>query len=115
MAGKPGTPHFGVPENPQQDGKAVLPDGDQYQKVHFMFDPSQMARAMGSSEGEAPKCGYEPRDRAVDYMCNHDGLTGGDTHIHNMDEQKVLQNRIYSVGITYSSLENDIRSRERSA
>lgn len=76
-------------------------DQDIAKKIHFNFDNSQLGRAMGSTLGDAPKCGWESHACQYDYMCNHDGYSGGNVHNLNMDEQKVLQNSIYRTKFEY--------------
>jgi len=121
MSGTPGTPHFGDFKDVQKKDRVILQSGDGddadiHTKIHFNFDNAQRSRAMGSTLGDAPGCGWERHDRQVDYMCNHDGYSGGNVHNLNMDEQKVLQNRIYSVECCYADdFQKNYGSDERTA
>lgn len=110
MAGKAGTVRFGI--NPDEHpvktdangvSKVNLPfDGD-YTEVHFVYNPSQRSRDMSSTRGADPGRDYVKDRRDTDYMSNHDGYAGGDIHLMNLDERKVLQNTIYSVACEYDS------------
>lgn len=106
MSGIPGTPHFGDFPDVQKKDKTILQSGDMgepdaFFKIHQNFDNSQKGREMGSTLGEAPKCGWEPHNRERAYMCNHDGFSGGNSRNLNMDEKKVLQNTIFSTNFEY--------------
>jgi len=109
MAGKAGTPRFGM--NPDEHpgktsvngvSKVNLPfDGD-YTEIHFAYNPAQKSRDMGTTRGGDPGKNYMLDRREPDYMSNHDGYAGGDIHLMNLDERKVLQNTIYSVKCEYT-------------
>lgn len=108
MAGKAGTPRFGMnpdehPGKTSDNGvsKVNLPfDGD-YTEVHFTYNPAQKSRDMGTTRGGDPGSSYVRDRREPDYMSNHDGYAGGDIHLMNLDERKVLQNTIYSIKCEY--------------
>ena len=116
MSGRPGTPHFGDYPDIHTKAEVKTPVDGPVKKFHFMFDPAQVSRPMGSTEGGKPGCGWEPAPRERDYMCNHDGFVGGDMHNLNMDEQKVLQNTIYTVEFEYADdFQHNWGSEERTA
>src|SRR5258708_554374 len=109
MSGKPGTPHFGVNEDPFTADSTILQDGVAFKKDHFMLHPAQASRAMGSTEGDAPGCGWDKVPRMHDYSSNHDGYSAGNAHNINMDEQKVLQNTVYAAArFEYSDEQQNI-------
>lgn len=108
MAGKAGTPRFGM--NPDEHpgktsingvSKVTLPVDGMYTEIHFAYNPAQKSREMGTTRGGNPGKDYEKDRREPDYMSNHDGYAGGDIHLMNLDERKVLQNTIYSVNCEY--------------
>lgn len=110
MAGTPGTARFGVnpdvtPDktNAQGTSHLTLPKaGGSFTETHFMYNPAQVSREMGSTEGAAPKQGWDMETHQANYMCNHDTYFGGNNVVINMDERKVLSNTIYSVGCEYA-------------
>lgn len=105
MAGTPGTPRFGTaadmtPDHTASDGTStmLLPKkGNEWTETHFMYNPAQKSRAMGTTRGSDP--GHDPDyvEHQANYMCNHDGYAGGSTVLMNLDEHKVLTNTLYSV------------------
>lgn len=104
MAGRAGTPRFGVnpdehPGKTSNNGvsKANLPIDGPLTELHFAYNPVQKSRDMGTTRGGDPGLGYAKDKRDFDYMSNHDGYAGGDIHLMNLDERKVLQNTLYSV------------------
>lgn len=110
MSGKAGTPRFGVnpsihPDNykagPDGMGKITTPMDGPWTETHFAYNPAQKSRAMGTTRGADPGKDFETTKRESDYMSNHDGYLGGDLHLMNLDERKVLQTTIYSVHCEY--------------
>ncbi len=105
MAGSPGTPRFGVnadmtPDKTGADGTSTmtLPKaGNKWTETHFMYNPAQVSRSMGTTRGGDPKHDNEYVEHQANYMCNHDGYAGGRTTNINLDERKVLENTIYSI------------------
>lgn len=105
MAGTPGTPRFGVsadqtPTKTAADGTSKMKlqkDGGTFTEYHFMYNPAQKSRAMGTTRGGDPGHDNVDVEHQSNYMCNHDGYMGGTTTIMNLDERKVLTNAIYSV------------------
>lgn len=112
MAGTPGTPRFGVnpdvtPDKTNSVGISHLSlpkTGGDFAETHFMYNPAQVSRDMGSTQGGSPKGGFEPVEHQSNYMCNHDGFFGGSNIVINMDEHKVLTNTIWSQGIEYAEM-----------
>lgn len=109
MAGKAGTVRFGV--NPEEhigttstDGmsKVKTPIDGPLLETHFAYNPAQKPRDMSSTRGSDPGDDYVRTPRQADYMSNHDGYMGGDMHLMNLDERKVLQNTIYSAKCEYA-------------
>ena len=109
MAGTPGTARFGV--NPDVTDKTndsgishmQLPkSGGTFTETHFLYNPAQLSREMGSTEGAAPKQGFQTVEHQHNYMCNHDGYMAGNNVVANLDERKVLTNSIYSVDCEYA-------------
>lgn len=105
MSGTPGTPRFGVlPDQTPDHTDAVgishmnlqKSDGT-FTEYHFMYNPGQKSRAMGTTRGADPQHDYISVEHQCNYMCNHDGFMGGTTTIMNMDERKNLNNTIYAV------------------
>jgi hypothetical protein len=72
-------------------------------ELHFAYNPAQKSRDMGSTRGGDPGKEYVHTSRQPDYMSNHDGYAGGDMHLMNLDERKVLNNTIYATHCEYSS------------
>lgn len=108
MAGTPGTPRFGVNPNPHSGSASAngsstdqLQDGMTWKEVHFAYNPGQVSREMGTTQGAEPKQQWQMVDHMTDYMCNHDGYDGGSPIILQLDERKVLENRIYSIMCEY--------------
>jgi hypothetical protein len=106
MSAHPGTARFGVNTTIHPDkfkagtdgmGKIVLPIGEPEVETHFVYDPSQASRPMGTTRGGNPGKDFDAEHRQADYMANHDGYVGGRTVNLNLDERKVLHNTIYSV------------------
>ena len=106
MSGKAGTPRFGVNPSIHPDGYKAGPDGmgkvtlpidGPWLETHFAYNPAQRSRDMGTTRGGNPGKDFDATKREADYMSNHDGYMGGDIHMMNLDERKVLQSTIYSV------------------
>ena len=105
MSGTPGTPRFGVlpdqtPDHTDSVGVShmTLPkDGNKYTEYHFMYNPAQKSRAMGTTRGADPGHDNVDVEHQCNYMCNHDGFMGGNTTVLNLDERKALNNHIYSI------------------
>lgn len=112
MPGYPGTPRFGEysdkhkkKTDSQGDSQIQLQDGNgKFDEVHFAYKPSQQSREVG----QPPKKYFETTDRQYDAICNHDGWFGGDAHLSNLDERKVLENYIYSTKIECADDMQDI-------
>jgi len=109
MAGKAGTPRFGMnpdehPDKTSTDGVSYmdLPFDGNYKEIHFAYNPAQRSRDMGTTRGGDPGKDYVKDVRDFDYMSNHDGYAGGDVHLMNLDERKVLQHTIYSAKCEYA-------------
>lgn len=110
MSAHPGTARFGVNTSihpkpkagPDGMGKIDMPNGEQQVETHFVYDPSQRSRAMGTARGGDPGKDFEKLHREADYMSNHDGYIGGSTVLMELDERKVLQNTIYSIGCEWA-------------
>lgn len=105
MAGTPGTARFGVnadqtPTTTGADGTSTLTlpkSGNKWTETHFLYNPAQKSRAMGSTRGEDPGHDFDYVEHQSNYMCNHDGFMGGTSTLMSLDERKVLENKIYSV------------------
>lgn len=124
MPGHPGTVRFGdypnwhESEKPGADGREKLrsqADGD-FIEQHFLFNPAEQGRAMGTTLGDKPGDSYSHQKQQYEAAANHDGFTGGDAHLTNLDEYKVLRNTLNSVKCEYSDYEQNIsNSSERTA
>lgn len=109
MAGTPGTARFGVnpdvtPDktNAQGISHLTLPkSGGVFTETHFLYNPVQRSREMGSTEGAEPGQMWDHVEHQANYMCNHDTFFGGNNVVINMDERKVLTNTIYSIACEY--------------
>ena len=106
MSARAGTPRFGINKDlhpgrnhagPDGMGKIELPIDGPYVETHFSYNPAQASRPMGTTRGSDPGKDFVQQTRQADYMSNHDGYLGGDIHLLNLDERKVLQSTIYSV------------------
>lgn len=105
MAGTPGTARFGIntdatPDNTSSSGTShlTLPkNGSSWTETHFLYNPAQKSRAMGTTRGADPGKDNTDVEHQSNYMCNHDGFLGGHNAVTNLDERKVLENKIYSV------------------
>lgn len=103
MAGHPGTPRFGVPADmhngdPNANGQNVLnlqTSDDAFKEQHALYNPAQKSRGVGQD----PAKYYVVEKNAYEAPCNHDDYEGGDAHISNLDEQKVLRNTVFAVPI----------------
>lgn len=124
MAGRAGTPRFGIYKSDvsgqvDDNGQNVVKeqsDDNFFTEQHFLYNPSQRSRDMGDSRGEDPQRGYNSDTRIYAAQCNHDGFQGGDAHIVVLDERKVLEDTMYSVPVVYSDdWFNNSGSDERSA
>lgn len=110
MAGKAGTPRFGMNPSVHPDeevgpngmGKLKTSMDGPWTETHFAYNPAQRSRDMGTTRGENPAQFYVKSVREVDYMSNHDGYVGGDMHLMSLDERKVLSNTIYSTKCEYA-------------
>lgn len=109
MAGRPGTARFGVnPEihegktNDSGISKVGLPIDGPWTETHFMYNPGQVSRDMGSTRGSDPQEKWIQVPRQSDYFCNHDGYIGGDVHLMNLDERKVFETGLYSIDCEYA-------------
>lgn len=118
MSGSPGTPRFGDYSNKhkkkttsQGDSSIALQDDGDFDEIHYSYNPDQQASAVG-----APRKKYfQTVERQYDAPSNHDGWFGGDAHLINVDERKVLDNYLYSQKITCADDEQTISgSRENS-
>lgn len=122
MAGRAGTPRFGdyggeheSKPNAQGQDTLDLQSGDGFEEQHFLYDPTQRSRQMGTTLGDAPQkmAGYQKHQ--YEAMCNHDGFEGGDAHLISLDERKVLDNTIFSVDCVYADdFQHNFDSSERS-
>lgn len=109
MAGRAGTPRFGS-YDPEHEGKPNsqgqntldLQSGETFREQHFLYDPTQQAREMGTTLGQAPgdMAGYQ--HHLYEAMCNHDGFEGGDSHLVSLDERKVLESTVYTAPCVYA-------------
>ena len=110
MAGTPGTPRFGInadmtPNHTDSKGEStmILPKNRAtWTETHFMYNPAQKSRAMGTTRGSDPGHDNADVEHQANYMCNHDGYAGGNTVVMNLDERKVLTNTIYSIGCEWA-------------
>jgi hypothetical protein len=110
MAGTPGTARFGVntdmtPDHTDASGVShmTLPkNGNQWTETHFMYNPAQKSRAMGTTRGADPGHDNADVEHQHNYMCNHDGFAGGTTTVMNLDERKVLTSTIYSISCEWA-------------
>ena len=115
MAGTPGTPRFGInadqtPTKTASNGTSTMKlpkSGNQWTETHFMYNPAQRSREMGTTRGGDPGHDNEYVEHQSNYMCNHDGFMGGGATIMNLDERKVLDNHIYSVGCEWADPGHD--------
>lgn len=109
MAGKAGTVRFGInpdthPGDTSTNGVSqvtVQVDGP-FTEIHYAYNPGRLSREMGTTRGGNPQDSYVKEKRQADYMSNHDGFLGGDLHLFNMDERKILDNTLYSVKCEYA-------------
>lgn len=109
MAGKAGTPRFGINPDSHAPGDRksgpngithdTLPDGTNLREVHYAYNPAFHSRDVD----QAPARCYVEEDRQPEYMSNHDGYVGGNVHNIEMDERKVLDNTINSVKVKYEA------------
>lgn len=104
MSGKAGTVRFGVNPDIHPDeasangiGSVNTPIDGPWSETHFTYNPSQRSRDMGSTRGSNPGKDYVREDRNSDYMSNHDGYIGGDLHLMNNDERKILERTMWSI------------------
>lgn len=103
MSGHPGTPRFGVPADmhngkPNDSGQNVLnlqTSDDAFKEQHALYNPAQKSRGVGQD----PAKYYVVERNAYEAPCNHDDYEGGDAHISNLDEQKVLRNTVFAIPI----------------
>lgn len=109
MAGTPGTARFGAnpyiyPDHTNDSGISHVntPMDGPWTETHFVYNPGQKSRPMGTTRGGNPGQSYQHVEHQSNYMCNHDGYIGGDMHLMNLDERKVLTNKLYSVPCEYS-------------
>jgi len=123
MAGRPGSVHVGkydvdVRDKPNDNGRnnLQLQTDDTFIEQHTLYDPSQFARDMGTTMGGAPQRGYEPDPRIYAAECNHDAFQGGDAHLLNLDEGKVICDTVFAVPVVYAGDQQKIfNSDERTA
>jgi hypothetical protein len=104
MAGKAGTPRFGeyitdISGKPGDDGinVATQQSGNRFSEQHNLYNPAQQSRPMGTTLGGDPGESYVPGVRIYNAHCNHDGFMGGQDHINQLDEAKVLNETIFAV------------------
>ena len=110
MAGTPGTPRFGInadqtPTNTSANGTSTLTlpkNGNMWTETHFMYNPAQRSREMGTTRGGNPGHDNAYVEHQSNYMCNHDGFMGGSNIVMNLDERKVLDNSIYAIGCEWA-------------
>lgn len=62
---------------------------------HQLYNPAQKSRDVGQS----PAKYYTPENNQYEAPCNHDSYEGGDAHLSNLDEQKVLRNTVFAIKI----------------
>jgi|SRR5882724_11350043 len=118
MSGGPGTPRFGEysdkhkKQTSSSGDSAIALQGDgPFNEIHYAYKPAQEASPVGA----APKKYFDTVDRQYDAPSNHDGWFGGDAHLVNLDERKVLDNTIYASKIKCADDEQSISgSDERS-
>lgn len=124
MAGHAGTVRSGEyadlhNDKPDAKGRNKLhtqANGKYFEEQHALFDPTQFARPSGTTLGGKPgdMAGYQ--EHMYEAMCNHDGFIGGNTTLLNMDEQKILNNTIFSAECEYADDEQkNWQSDERTA
>ena len=106
MPGHPGTPRYGTPfdnhvNKTGADGTSELstPVDGPFRESHFLYNPAEKARDMGSTPGDAPGKVFVHRKQQYEAVANHDGYDGGDLHLLQMDERKVLNDCIQNVNI----------------
>lgn len=110
MSGTPGTARFGInpdvtPDKTNSVGISHLSlpkTGGDFAETHFMYNPAQLSRPMGTTQGGAPGQHWEMEPHQYNAMCNHDGFFGGNNVVINMDERKVLHNSIYALPCEYA-------------
>jgi hypothetical protein len=111
MSAHPGTARFGVNTTIHPDkykagvdgmGKIITPEDGPVVETHFVYNPAQASRPMGTTRGGDPGKDFDKQHRQADYMANHDGYVAGDLHLMSLDERKVVQNTIYSVGCEWA-------------
>src|SRR5260221_13728858 len=103
MPGYPGTPRFGIPIDvhsgkPDAAGRnrlAIQNEEGSFVEQHQLLNPAQKSREVGSPPGKS----YDEEPNQYEAPCNHDDYEGGDVHISNLDELKVLKNTIYAVKV----------------
>lgn len=123
MSGHPGTVRFGDygeehKGKPDAEGRdeLELQSDDSFTEQHYLYDPTQRARSMGSTLGDKPgdMAGYQRL--LYEAPSNHDGFEGGDGHLVNLDERKVLDNTIFSAPCVYADdFQHNFNSDERTA
>lgn len=123
MAGKPGTVRYGDygdehRSKPDAHGRdqLMMQDDGPFIEQHYLYDPTQRSREMGSTLGDKPgdMAGYQ--HRMYEAPSNHDGFEGGDAHLSNLDERKVLDTTIFSVPCVYADdFQRNFDSDERTA
>jgi hypothetical protein len=110
MTGTPGTARFGInpdqtPDHTNASGVSHLTlqkSGGTFTESHFLYNPAQKSRAMGTTRGADP--GHDNTDvvHQANYMCNHDGFAGGSNIVLNLDERKILDNTVYAIGCEWA-------------
>src|ERR1041385_252650 len=103
MTGTPGTARFGVlpdemPDHTNTSGISHMnlqKSGGTFTELHFMYNPAQRSREMGTTRGGNPGHDFEYEEHQCNYMCNHDGFMGGKATVMNLDDRTVLHNTIY--------------------
>src|SRR5579863_2869830 len=123
MSGRPGTPRFGeysqvVSGKPGPDGTNTVCEqsGNDFTEQHFLYDPDQQSRDMGGTLGGDPRPGYSSDPRIYNAPSNHDGFMGGQDHINQLDERKVLEETMWAVPCVYADdWQHNFDSDERSA
>lgn len=124
MAGKPGTARFGdyggehesKPDTSGRDRLTLQANGEAFVEQHFLYNPTQRSRVMGSTLGDAPGSMAGYTKRMYEAPCNHDGFEGGDARLINLDERKVLDTTIYSQHCVYADdFQRNFDSDERTA
>lgn len=109
MAGKAGTPRFGeyvtdITGKPGDDGinVATQQSGERFSEQHHLYNPARQSRPMGTSLGGEAGRAYAPGVRIYNAYCNHDGFMGGQDHINQLDEGKVLDETIGAVPVVFA-------------